>query len=101
MARRAGQAIRFGMVRVSDKATWGKNAKTTSWSIPSWQYLLQNWRADVARATDSSGNITDRVRDAAYGEPQRFGLSDLGTVGGNIPACIFPPSDKGLRSTNA
>jgi hypothetical protein len=80
MARRAGQAIRFGMVRVRDKATRGNNANATGWAIASRQYLLQNWRADVVRATDSSGDITDRIRYTAYGEPQRYNLCNVAVI---------------------
>ena len=59
------------VARERDNTAWGVNANTTGWAIASRQYLLQNWRADVVRATDSSGTITDRIRYTAYGEPQR------------------------------
>jgi len=81
------------VARERDNAAWGANASTTSWAIASRQYLLQNWRADVVRATDSSGNITDRIRYTAYGEPQRYSLFDVGTVGGNIPDGSFDNDD--------
>ena len=81
------------VARERDNTAWGVNANTTGWAIASRQYLLQNWRADVVRATDSSGNITDRIRYTAYGEPQRYSLFDVGTIGGNIPDGSFDNDD--------
>lgn len=81
------------VARERDNTAWGVNANTTGWAIASRQYLLQNWRADVVRATDSSGNITDRIRYTAYGEPQRFSLFDVGTSGGNTPDGSFDNYD--------
>jgi RHS repeat-associated protein len=81
------------VARERDNTAWGANASTTGWAIASRQYLLQNWRADVVRATDSSGNITDRIRYTAYGEPQRFSLFDVGMPSGSIPDGTFDADD--------
>jgi RHS repeat-associated protein len=81
------------VARERDNTAWGANANTSGWAIASRQYLLQNWRADVVRATDSSGNITDRIRYTAYGEPQRHSLFDVGRNSGNIPDGSFDGDD--------
>ena len=75
---------------------WGENAKgPTLWAIASRQFLLQNWRADVVRATDSAGSVTDRIRYSAYGEPVRWSPFDVagGGVADNAPDGEFDKAD--------
>jgi len=82
------------VARERDNTAWEANAEAvSSWAIASRQLLLQNWRADVVRATDSLGTITDRIRYTAYGEPQRYSLFDVGRPSGNIPDGSFDYDD--------
>ncbi len=72
------------VMRERDNTAWGD--AVSSWALTGRQYLLQNWRADVVLSIDTAGTITDRIRYTAYGEPQRYSLSDLAGGGATATA---------------